>query len=124
MEAAEHMIAAAFLQRASELEPSNANYRYLALHALSKANPASAMQMAQAILLNWEQQRPRLVLKSLDVLLQLIRAESKDHINQELKSFIPIFQDSIFRFETSGDAENDPPLLDRSISHLDFLRAT
>jgi hypothetical protein len=120
MEAAEHMIAAAFLQRASELEPSNANYRYLALHALSKANPASAIQMAQAILVNWDKHSPRLVLKSLDVLVQSIRAESNDRSHPELKSFIPIFRNSIFRFETSGEVDNDPSLLVSSINHLDF----
>jgi tetratricopeptide (TPR) repeat protein len=124
MEAGEHQIAAAFLERASELDPQNANFRYMLLHALGKSNPESAIQMAQAILLNWEQHSPRLVLKSLDVLLQLKRADSKNHTDQQLKSFIPIFQNSIFRFETSGEAENDPTLLISSINHLDFLRAS
>jgi hypothetical protein len=124
MEAEEYPIAAAFLKRASELDPHNANFRYMFLHALWMANPASAIQMAQAILLDWEQHSPRLVLKSLDVLLQSIRAESKDHADLELKSFIPIFQNSIFRFETSGEVENDPSLLASSINHLAFLRAS
>ena len=122
MEAGEYQIGAAFLERASELDPDNANFRYMALHALLKANSTSAMQMAQAILLNWEQQSPRLVLKSLDVLLQLIRAESTDHAHQELKSFIPIFQNSIFRFETSGEADNEPSLVVSAINHLDYCQ--
>ncbi len=106
-------------KRASELDPHNANFRYVALNALWKANPASAIQMAQAILLNWERHPPRLVLKSLDVVLQLIRA---DHTHHELKSFIPIFENSIFRFETSGEAENDPSLLVSSINNLDYCQ--
>ena len=122
MEAGEHQIAASFLERASDLDPHNANFRYRALHALWKANPTSAIQMAQAILSNWEQHPPRLVLKSLDVLVQLIRAESNDHTHPELKSFIPIFQNSIFRFETSGEVENDPSLLASAINHLDFCQ--
>ena len=121
MKAGEHRISAAFLERASELDPQNANFHYMALDAMGKANPTSAKRMAQAILLNREQHSPRIVLKALDVLLQLIRAESKDHTDQELKSFIPIFQNSIFRFETSGEAEQYPNLLDSSINHLDFF---
>lgn len=122
MEAGEHQIAAAFLERASELEPDNANFRYMALHALDKADANSAIQMAQAILRNREQHPPRLVLKALDVLIQSIRAEAADHPHDELKSFIPIIQNSIFRFETSGEVENDPSLLISAISHLNYCQ--
>lgn len=122
MEAEEHQIAAAFLNRASFLDPNNANFRYMALHALWNASPASAIKLAQAILSNWQQHPPRLVLKSLDVLMQSIRAESACGTPQELQSYIPIFEDSIFQFETSGDAETDLDLLDNSFNHLDFLQ--
>ena len=64
MEAEEYRIAAAFLERASELDPENANFRYMALHALEKANSKSAIQTAQVILENWERNHPRLVLKA------------------------------------------------------------
>jgi tetratricopeptide (TPR) repeat protein len=122
MEAGEHQIAAAFLERASELDPHNANFRYMALHEMSKANPASAERMAHAILADWEQQSPRLVLKSLDLLLNSIRAHSTDRSQSELKSFIPIFQNSILQFETTGEAENDPSLLVSSINNLDYCQ--
>ena len=124
MEAKEHKIAAAFLKRASDLDPSNANFRYMALHALSNASPASAIKLAQANLSNWQQHPPRLVLKSLDVLMQSIRAQSAVGTPQELHSYIPIFKDSIFQFETSGEAEpeTDPDLLDNSFNHLAYLQ--
>jgi hypothetical protein len=124
MEAEEYPIAAAFLKRASELDAENANFRYMALHALGKANSQSAIRMAQEILTNWGQHPSRLVLKALDVLIQLIRAETGNHPHEELKSFIPIIQNSIFQFETSGEVENDPSLLASSINHLAFLRAS
>ena len=121
-EVGENRIAAAFLERASDLDPHNTNFRYRALHALWKANSGSAKEMAQAILSNWEQHPPRLVLKALDVLLQFIRAESKDHTRKEVKSFIPIFEHSIFQFETSGEVESEPDLLVKSFSHLDYCQ--
>ena len=124
MEAEEFAIAAAFLKRTNELDASNENFRYMALHALGNANSKSAIPMAQTILTNREHHPPRLVLKALDVLIQSIRAEAGNHPREELKSFIPIIQNSIFRFETSGEAENDPSLLVSSINHLDFLRAS
>jgi hypothetical protein len=46
MEAEEYPIAAAFLKRASELDAENANFRYMALHALGKANSQSAINQA------------------------------------------------------------------------------
>jgi hypothetical protein len=124
MEAEEYPIAAAFLKRASELDVENANFRYLALHALEKANSQSAIQMAQDILRNSEQHPSRLVLKALDVLIRLIRSEGGNQPHEELKSFIPNIQNSIFQFETSGEVENDPSLLASSINHLAFLRAS
>ena len=124
MEAREHRIAAAFLERATELDPHNANFRYMALHALWNADPPAATQMAEVILAKWQQHPPRLVLKALDVQLQLIRAKSNGHTRKELKSFVPMFEDSIIRFETSGEeeVEGDPDLLGRSFSHLDYCQ--
>jgi hypothetical protein len=120
MEAGEPRIAAAFLERASGLEPGNANYRYLALHALWKANPSSAIQMAQAILSRSETHPPRLVLKAFDILFQQIPTLAGDEAQQELKSFVPVIQNSIFRLETSGEAEIDPDLLGMAFRYIDY----
>ena len=120
MEANEYSIAAAFLQRASEFEPDNSNYRYLALHALWEAAPSAAIEQAQAILANSEKNPPRLVLKAADILFQQIRAQPGDQSHQELESFISILQNSIFRLETSGEADIDPNLLDNAIGHIDY----
>ena len=120
MDAGEHLIAAAFLQRASELEPTNANYRYIALHAKWKADPLAAVQTAQTILSNSELHSPRLVLKAFDILLQNIRSQPEDQTHQELNYYIPIIQRSIFRLETSGEAEIDPDLLDKAFSYIDY----
>ena len=120
MAAGEHLIAAAFLKRASELEPLNVNYRYIALHAKWKAEPSSAVQTAQTILSNSELHSPRLVLKAFDILLQQIRSQPGDQTHPELKSYIPIIQRSIFRLETSGEAEVDPDLLGKAFTYIDY----
>jgi hypothetical protein len=124
MEAREYRIAAAFLERATELDPNNANFRYMALHALWIADPPAGTRMAEVILAKWQRHPPRLVLKALDVQLQFIRAKSNGHTRRELESFVPMFEDSIIRFETSGEeeVEGDPNLLRRSFSHLDYCQ--
>ena len=120
LEAGEHPIAAAFLQRASELDPDNANYRYLALHSLWMSSPSTAIDEAQAILSNSENNPPRLVLKAADILSHQTRTRPPDQTREELKSLIPILQNSIFRLETSGEAEIDPNLLGKASGLIDY----
>ena len=43
MAAGEYRIASAFLQRASELDPENSNFKYVALYALSLADPSARL---------------------------------------------------------------------------------
>jgi tetratricopeptide (TPR) repeat protein len=118
MEAGEYQIAAAFLKRASELEPDNANYRYLALHAIWIADPLSATQESQAILSNPERHSPRMVLKAFDILLQHIRAQAGDQVYEVLKNYVSIVQNSIFRYESSGEV--DPDLLGRAFNYIEY----
>jgi hypothetical protein len=115
MEAGEYPIATMFLQRASELEPDNVNYHYLALHSLSKADPVAAAERAQIILSSPERYPPGLVLKAADILTQQARSLPADQTRHELRSLIPILQDSIFRLETSGEADNNPKLLGEAV---------
>jgi len=124
MEAGEHAIAAVFLQRARDLEPENANYRYIALHALWMAAPSSVIEEAEAILLNSEKHPPRLVLKAADILNQQLRSEPPGQYYGELRSVIPNLQTSIFLFETSGEAENYPKLLDGAFGLIDYVTKT
>jgi tetratricopeptide (TPR) repeat protein len=114
MAAGEHRIASAFLQRASELDPENWNHAYLALHSLSLADPSAAVEQSRAILFNSEKSPLRLIVKAADILSQHSRERQPDQSNQELKLLIPILESSIFRLETSGEAETNPDLLGRA----------
>ena len=111
MAGTEYRIASAFLQRACELDPENSNYRYLALHSLSLADPDTAVDRSRSILLNSEKTPLRLILKAADILSKHSREQHADQSNLELKSIIPILESSIFRLETSGEAETNPDLL-------------
>jgi hypothetical protein len=119
MEAGEHALAALFLQRASELDPSNPNFQYLALHSLSMADPPRAIEHARAILSHSEKHPPGLVLKAADILLRQARMQSGDPAHEELTSLIPIVQNSIFRLETSGEANIHPNLLGEAFGLID-----
>jgi tetratricopeptide (TPR) repeat protein len=124
MEAGDHLIAAAFLQRARDLEPQNANYQYIAMHARWMAAPSSVIEEAVAILLNTQKHPPRLVLKAADILNQQIRSLPPGQYYGELKSVIPNLETSKFEFETSGEAENDPSLLDGANGFIDYVTKT
>jgi tetratricopeptide (TPR) repeat protein len=114
MAAGEHRIAAAFLQRASELDPDNSNYTYIALHSLSLADPLTAIEQSRAILFNFEKSPLSLIFKAFDILSEHSREGQADQSNYELKSLIPILENSIFRLETSGEAETNPDLLGKA----------
>jgi tetratricopeptide (TPR) repeat protein len=122
MEAGEYPIATTFLQRASELEPDNTNYRCLALRSLSKADPAAASEHAQTILSNSEKHAPTLVLEAANILAQQARRRPSDQTRQELQSLIPIVQDSIFRLETSGETGIHPGLLGEAFGLIDAFQ--
>lgn len=62
MEAKEFRIASLFLERAAELEPSNPNYRSVALHSLFLADPEKAKKRAKEITENADDMPPSLVL--------------------------------------------------------------
>ena len=119
MAASEYRIASAFLQRASELDPENSNFTYLALHALSLTNPSSAVDQARNILFDGERNTPRLILKAADILSQHSRKLQGESSSWELKSLIPILERSIFRLETTGEAETNPDLLGNARSLVD-----
>ncbi len=111
MAASEYRIATAFLQRASDLDPENLNFTYVALHCLSLADPAAAVERSRRILSNPEKSPLRLIFKAADILSQQSGKQRAAGSNQELKSLIPILESSIFRLETSGEAETNPDLL-------------
>lgn len=70
MAAGEYRIASAFLQRASDLDPENSNFTYLALHSLSIADPVAGIERSRRILSNSANSPPRLILKAADILSQ------------------------------------------------------
>jgi tetratricopeptide (TPR) repeat protein len=115
----EYQIASAFLQRASDLDPENSNFTYVALHSLSLADPAVAVERSRTILSNPERSSLRLVLKAADILSQHSEKQRAEESNQELKSLIPILESSIYRLETSGEAETNPDLLGRARGLVD-----
>ena len=120
MAAGEYRIASAFLQRASEREPENSNFTYVALHALSLADPSSAVDQARKILFDLERNSQRLILKAAGILSQHSRKQQAESSNRELKSLIPILEKSIFRLETTGEAETNPDLLGDARSLVDL----
>jgi len=120
LDAGEYSIALVFLQRASELDPNNANYRYLTLHSLSLADPALAAERARAVLANPEGNPPALVIKAADIFSGQSRGRPADQSRQELKSLIPIVQNSVFRMEASGEDETRPELLGTAHGIIDY----
>ncbi len=122
LEAGEYPIAAEFLQRASDLEPDNSNFRYIALHALGKSDPLKAADQARAILAESPRNPPELVLKAADILADQARILPSDQTRRELKSLIRPLQDSIFRLETSGEGQVHPDLLIRADGLIDACR--
>jgi tetratricopeptide (TPR) repeat protein len=122
LEAGEFPIATDFLQRASELAPENPNFRYIALHSLWKADPDRASSRARAILSQAGQNPAELVLKAADILAHQAQTLPSDQTRRELQSLIPTLQDSIFRLETSGEAEVHPDLLGQAFDLVDVCR--
>ena len=120
LDAGVYSIALMFLQRASELDRNNANYRYLTLHSLSLADPALAAERARAVLANPEGNPPALVIKAADILSGQSRGRPADESRQELKSLIPIVQNSVFRMEASGEDETRPGLLGTAHGIIDY----
>jgi tetratricopeptide (TPR) repeat protein len=119
MAAGEYQIASAFLQRASDLDPENSNFTYVALHCLSLADPAAAVERSQTSLSNSEESPLRLILKAADILSQHSGIQQEEGSSRELRSLIPILESSIFRLETSGEAETNPELLGRARGLVD-----
>jgi tetratricopeptide (TPR) repeat protein len=111
LDAGEFAIATEFLQRASELDPENPNFRYIALHSLWKSDPDRAAGLARAILSDPGRNPPGLVIKAADILIHQPWTLPVDQARRELKSLIPTLQNSIFRLVTSGEGEARPKLL-------------
>jgi hypothetical protein len=120
LEAGEHSIAGMFLERASELDPGNANYRYLSLHSLSLADPALAAESARVILANPEVNPPALVIKAADILFGQSRKHAVHPSQDELDSLIPIVRRSVFRMEALGEGETRPELLGTAHAIIDY----
>jgi hypothetical protein len=100
--------------------PNNANYRYLTLHSLSLADPARAAERARAVLAIPEGNPPALVIKAADILSGQSRSRPADQSRQELKSLIPIVQNSVFRMEASGEDETRLELLGTAHGIIDY----
>ena len=120
LDAGEYAIAVRFLERASELDPNNANYRYLTLHSLSLSDPAHAAECARAVLANPEGNPPALVIKAADILSGQSRGRPGDQSRHDLKSLIPIVQNSVFRMEASGEDETRLELLGAAHGIIDY----
>ena len=119
LDAGEFAIATEFLQRASELDPGNPNFRYIALHSLWKSDPDRAAGLARVILSDPGRNPLELVLKAADILAHQARRLPADQTLRELKSVIPTLQDSKFRLETSGEGEVHPDLLGKANDLID-----
>jgi tetratricopeptide (TPR) repeat protein len=114
LDAGEFAIATEFLQRASELDPGNPNFRYIALQSLSKSDPDRAAGLARAILSDPGRNSLELVLKAADILAHQAQTLPSEQTRRELQSLIPTLQDSILRLETSGEAEVHPDQLGKA----------
>jgi tetratricopeptide (TPR) repeat protein len=119
LDAGEFAIATEFLQRASELDPGNPNFRYITLHSLSKSDPDRAAGLARAILSDPRRNPPELVIKAADILIHQARTLPVDQTRRELKSLIPTLQDSKFRLVTSGEGEVHPEMLHEADKVID-----
>jgi tetratricopeptide (TPR) repeat protein len=110
-EAGEDQIAVRFFRRAAQLDPNNANYSYMVLHHLSRADVEGARDQARRVLTDPESHPTRVVLEAADIIFQSTREQPEHEARPILEFLIPTFEQVIVRLETSGEGSSQPSLL-------------
>lgn len=118
MEAGEPTIATLFLERASELLPSNPNYPAVALHALLAADPQRARQRARDILQNSDSEPPRLVLIACQILFFEARESAREDAKAALSALVTAIRNAMARMVISGEAQILPSLFHQAFALL------
>ena len=89
-------IAAEYFLTAAESE-ENANYRYMYLHELAKADPEQAVREAREMIANADVLPGRVLLKSADIMFHLAQRSPKDEAFSLFKEIVPTFETAIQR---------------------------
>ena len=95
-----------FFDRASQLDPGDMNFQFIALDTLSKSTRTEdAEQMAKTILDNQEHYHPKLVAKAADIQFTLTRGLTDDAAVDAYRRLIAVYDPLVLRLrDPSGDA--------------------
>jgi tetratricopeptide (TPR) repeat protein len=92
-------VATEFYKHASESEPTNANYRAIHLHALSKSDPKVALALAEQVLADPEEHAPVVVARAADIRFREARSTADAMSGQMDRQLIPVLERNLARLE-------------------------
>ncbi len=115
LEAGDPETAALFYGHAYKLEPTNGNYRAMALHSLNMADPAAALKEAEKILKSHEHCSPVELARAADISFMSARLKSETEANQLFEQLELILKNTLARMQ-----QGDPNDIDRS-THVTLL---
>jgi len=120
LEAGEFALAADFFRCAKDLAPNNTNYTYMWLDALSRSGSDNASKEAEEILAKAGDFGPKLVLKAADIEFCSTKQMTENQAKPIIQKLVPVFEDTIVRLQTSGEAQDSPSLLASAFALLGF----
>jgi tetratricopeptide (TPR) repeat protein len=106
LEAGNSDVATEFFKHASKLEPTNANYRSIYLHALSKSDPKAAIVLAEQVLADPEIHAPVVVARAADIRFREARSTADALSGPMNRELIPILERNLARLEVDVSASS------------------
>jgi tetratricopeptide (TPR) repeat protein len=107
LEAGDPGTAALFFGHAANLEPTNAKYLAMALHALNSVDPAAAETRAEEILNDPEKYPPVAVAHAADITFMSARIRCGPEANQLFERLEPILKSALTRTAPGDPSEGD-----------------
>ncbi|HBH50676.1 MAG TPA: hypothetical protein DDY91_02165 [Planctomycetaceae bacterium] len=99
LEAGSSDVATEFYKHASESQPTNANFKAIYFHSLSKSDPKAAILLAAEVLADPEKHAPVVVARAADIRFQEARSTADAMSGRMDRELIPVLERNLARLE-------------------------